>query len=555
MSSDIEKIKERLNIVDVIGSYINLKKAGSNFKAPCPFHNDKDPSFVVSPDRGNYYCFGCGAKGDIFSFVQEFEGLDFKGALKILANRAGVTLKNEGKENKDEKEKLFLILEVATLFFQKKLGENEDVRNYLKKRGVVADTAKKWRLGYAPNDWRELFDYLSSRGYKESDLLRVGLIKKTDDNRTYDTFRGRVIFPIFDTSGRVIAFSGRIFVENDKAPKYLNSPDTVLFNKSETLYGLNVAKSEIRKKDFSIIVEGQMDLILLHQSGYENAVATSGTALTNGHLSRLNKLSSKVAFTFDSDGAGLRAVERGASIALALGFDTKVVSLPSDSDPADLVISNPEKFKESLENREDVISFILKDAKNSENFISEISNRIFPLINLMPSKMEQTQYVKMIAKETGISEDAVMADLEKQSYVPENRITEESQPIIQKSNMTIEELFVGIILLKESRKDEILSSIKEVVPIEYVDNLLNELSGQKEEILFKVEKLFESYDLEDSHIQEIVLRLQDNYLLRKIEEVSKVIKNLESEKLEGDLNENLKYYQDLIKKREELLKI
>ena len=241
--SSVDQIKSKIDIVSLVSSYIKLEKAGTNFKGRCPFHNEKTPSFFVSPDRGSYYCFGCHAKGDIFTFVEEFEGLDFIGSLKVLADKAGVELDQYRTGEKSERETLFSVLEKATFFYEQKLSQNNEALNYLKGRGITDETIKDFRIGYAPNDWRELLNFLKDKGVSEKEMLSVGLIKQKDSslsigNSHYDVFRGRIMFPISDSSGRVVGFSGRILVADDKSPKYLNTPETVLFNKSEILFGL-----------------------------------------------------------------------------------------------------------------------------------------------------------------------------------------------------------------------------------------------------------------------------------------------------------------------------
>ncbi|KKP98393.1 MAG: primase protein [Candidatus Nomurabacteria bacterium GW2011_GWA1_36_15] len=272
INSPVQQIKERLSIEEIVSSYIKLEKAGANFKARCPFHNEKTPSFFVSPDRASYYCFGCGAKGDIFSFIEEFEGLDFKGALKILAERAGIPLVQYSKEKEGEKEKLYRAMEEATKFFEKNLAENKKILEYLKSRGLEEKTIGDFKIGFSLLDWRTLFEYLKSKGFSDKEIELAGLVKKTEKG-FYDRFRGRIMFPISDSSGRIIAFSGRIFEDDGKSAKYLNSPDTPIFSKSAVLYGLDKAKESIRKNNFSILVEGQMDLILSHQAGFRNTVA------------------------------------------------------------------------------------------------------------------------------------------------------------------------------------------------------------------------------------------------------------------------------------------
>src|SRR3989344_6165023 len=333
INSPIEKIKESLSISDVISSYIKIDQVGSNFKAKCPFHNEKTPSFFISPARGTYYCFGCGAKGDMINFVQEFEGLDFIGALKILASRAGVDISYESKDIKDERERLYRIMEDAVLFFEKNLTLYPEARNYLENRGLKNETINDFRIGYARNEWRLLSDFLRQKGYTEVEIEKAGLGKKSEKVNTkgqsifYDRFRSRIMFPIFDSSGRTIALSGRIFPEvstkdDENAPaKYLNSPDTVLFNKSNVLYGIDKAKGEIRRLDYTIMVEGQMDLILSHQIGCKNTVALSGTGFSENLSSKENivnnfgiikRLSNNIMFAFDSDKAGIKASDRAS---------------------------------------------------------------------------------------------------------------------------------------------------------------------------------------------------------------------------------------------------
>src|SRR3989338_5989612 len=345
ISSPVQQIKDRLSIEEVVSSYVKLEKAGANFKAKCPFHNEKTPSFFVSPDRGSYYCFGCAAKGDIFTFIEEFEGLDFKGALKVLAEKAGISLSGYSKEKEGEKEKLYRVMEESTKFFEKNLTENKEVLDYLRKRGLEDKTIKDFRVGFIKDDWRLLYAYLKSKNFTDIEIEKAGLAKKTEKGM-YDRFRGRIIFPISDSSGRVIAFSGRIFIDDEKSAKYLNSPDTPIFSKSMVLYGLDKGKASIRKNNFSILVEGQMDLVLSHQAGYKNTVATSGTALSDSTISKenvvsnlglLRRLSLNIVIAFDADRAGFNASSRAGKIALSLGMDVKVVSMPEGVDPADLI--------------------------------------------------------------------------------------------------------------------------------------------------------------------------------------------------------------------------
>jgi len=418
MSTNVEQIKERLDIVDVISSYLKVEKAGINFKAKCPFHNEKTPSFFISPTRQTFYCFGCGEKGDIFSFVEKFESLDFKGALQVLANKAGVELKNFRMEEKPEKkDKLFEIMERATKFYEEELKKNKKVLEYLRKRGLSQTSILRWQLGFAPDGWRNIHDYLIEKGFSKEDLLLAGLIKKVPNQiKYYDTFRNRVMFPISDSTGRVIAFSGRALKEDDKTPKYLNSPETKLFYKSETLYGFNIAKNHIRKQDYAVLVEGQMDLLMSHQAGVLNTVASSGTALTELHLKKIQKLSNRVIIAYDSDPAGEKASNRAAELALSLGMEAKIASLPEGEDPASVAKENPEKWKNALKKSEHFTDFVLNKAareKEGRNLTREILKSVLPLANLIESDVEKSQFIKKIALKMRVGEEAVWNDLKK----------------------------------------------------------------------------------------------------------------------------------------------
>lgn len=422
----VEQIKERLPVNEVIGQYVKLEKSGASYKAKCPFHNEKSASFFVSPDRGGYYCFGCGAKGDIFTFVEQFEGLDFRGALKVLAERAGVKLTFDAKAD-GERDRLFQVMEAATDYFETQLLKSKEALEYVKKRGINDTTREEFRIGWAPEGWQNLIDYLRSKGFSDALIEKAGLGKKTDEGKFYDRFRGRIIFPINDSSGRVIAFSGRIHpkLDDGKGAKYLNSPDSPLFDKSQVLYGLDKAKSDIRRMNYSILVEGQMDLVMSHQAGIKNTVASSGTALTAestntpgaiSNLSLVRRLSPNVILAFDSDKAGRMAAMRAvATTALALGMAVKIADIEGGKDPADIVLANPEDWKSILRGAKHVIEYelnnVLKDVTDPHKMGRSVKERIFPYLARMDSEMDKALYVKMIADKTSVSEQAVWDDL------------------------------------------------------------------------------------------------------------------------------------------------
>lgn len=555
MIDPVEQIKERLSIVDVVSSYISLSSAGKNHKANCPFHNEKTPSFHVSPDRGSYYCFGCGAKGDIFSFVQEFEGLDFKGALSVLAERAGVKLVKWNGEKKQKLDHLYEIMEKATRFFEDSFQKNSSAKEYLNKRGVSPETQKDFRIGYAPNDWRLLFENLTEAGYEKKDLILVGLIKEGNGS-TYDRFRDRIMFPIFDTSGRPIAFSGRALHEDDKTAKYLNSPDTPLFQKSDILYGLHVAKNAIRKSGFSVLVEGQLDLLLSHQAGFPNTVAASGTALTESvskegslnHFGIIKRLSNNVILAFDSDPAGLKAMYRATKICLSLGMEVKTVDMPAGKDPADIINSEGrDVWKKILKDAEHSIIFLARYIKERESeprvIARRLKEKILPLVALLDSTMEQQSFVQEIATITGISSDGMLVDLKK--VIAGFSLSVEREEVVKKAYKRtpekedqIKRMVVGIysLLIEKGFASTDLDA----------DGILEELLNSFEEkektaLMFEIEavykdddkKLREDFDLYVKEFRETNIKNQLNDLEIKIRQ--------------GAGDDVLKQYQEILK--------
>src|SRR5580698_5887155 len=361
MSDTVQQIKDRLSIVDVVSGYVKLDRAGSTLRARCPFHSEKTPSFFVSPERGTFHCFGCGVGGDIFSFIEQIEGLDFKGALKVLADKAGVEIVYErgGKEKRDDRDRLFELLESATIFYIGRLSE--EAKQYLHERGMQDATIKEFRLGLAGNGWTDCSDHLKAKGFTEKEIIDAGIGKK-GERSILDKFRNRIMFPIADSAGRVIGFSGRIFGENasPEAPKYLNSPETPLFHKSRILYGFDKAKLSMRKLGCAVLVEGQMDLLASHQAGWGNTVAVSGTAFTPEHAQLIRRMTDNLVIALDADEAGMKAAGRAARAALQGGLNVKVARLPAGSDPADLILKEgADKWKAAIKESKDIITFLL----------------------------------------------------------------------------------------------------------------------------------------------------------------------------------------------------
>lgn len=526
--SQVDQIKSKLDIVTVVGAYIKLEKAGSNWKGRCPFHHERTPSFFVSPERGSYYCFGCHAKGDIFTFIQEFEGLDFVGSLKVLADKAGVPLEEFRKEQKTEKEKLFSIMEQATLFYQNALQDNKKVEEYLKNRGIKSATISEFRIGFAPEGWRELYQYLLNKGVTAGEMISCGLIKKMEGTAGsfYDTFRGRIVFPIADSSGRVAGFSGRILVPDDKSPKYLNSPETILFNKSEILFGLDKAKKDIKIHDYSVLVEGQMDLVMMHQVGITNTVATSGTALTQEQLIKLRRLSNRIIICYDGDNAGFNASNRSSKIALSLGMDLKVAQMPEGKDPADLAKESPGILAETLKGSKHIIDFytdnLLQRRITGRELGEEIRKNILPYIAELPSSIEKSHFIKTIAQKTFIKEEALWEDLKNIAKIEVKDVKEIKETVRQGKVEAIEKRLIGIIWWKMEEKNdeeginikEVDNKVREILGKQY-DVVTAELNKQKEVLLFETESYYNGKQHLKKEIDELLLSLEEEYLKKQ----------------------------------------
>lgn len=546
-NTNVEQIKERLPIQDVLSGYIKVEKSGINYKARCPFHNEKTASFYVSPQRGSYYCFGCGVKGDIFSFVQAYEGLDFKGALKILADKAGVPLTGFKPENTDEKEKLFAVMEAATKFYEDELSKHPEITKYFHERGLTDETIKSFRLGFAPDGWRTLSTFLSGKKFSEPLLEKAGLIKKTEKGY-YDRFRNRAMFPIFDSTGRVIAFSGRTMVADDATPKYLNSPDTPLFDKSSALYGIDRAKDAIRKRDYAIIVEGQFDLLLSHQAGVVNTVAASGTALSDSvpsgdrgvtNLQMLARFSKNILFGFDGDKAGINATYRGSLLALGLGMDVKVAKLPSGKDPADMIKENKDDWLKVLKGTEPAVSFfakhIMETNTDPRERIKMIQKLVLPLVAKIPSAIIREHFLGTVEKITGTSATALQSDLA--SFEKENttaRVAEEKPENVDRKFSLGERLYGIVFWQQESEKPLIAGDILE-------EKLKNALGAdrallvrdtaleRKDELIFEAEAGFGADKNLESEFDLLTRQLQARELKRILDELSVKIREGEQE--------------------------
>lgn len=418
MKDSVQEIKERLNIQDIVAPYVKLARAGKSLRGLCPFHKEKSPSFHVSPDRGSWHCFGCGLGGDGFSFVEKVEGVDFKGALKILAEKAGVTIEYSqggGREDTSRKDRLRALMGRASEWYAGKLsGSPAEV--YAKQRGLSDETVQVWRLGFAPDAWRALLEALTAEGFTIEELLAAGLIKEADGKpgTYYDRFRNRLMFPIRDSAGRTIAFTGRALAADDLA-KYLNSPETDLYHKSEILFGMDRAKDAIRTRGFTMLVEGQMDAIHAHQAGFQNTVALSGTALSEKHVTLMKRYSENLMLVLDADTAGLTATARSAALALRAGLRVKGVRLPVGKDPADVLTADAKDFSQRVAAGKPIVEYFLAELAERERdphrLLRVAESVVLPLISAMPSPMEREHFAQSAARTLGLSVETIRESL------------------------------------------------------------------------------------------------------------------------------------------------
>ena len=422
----VEEVRARADIVDVISEFVALKKAGREYKANCPFHEERTPSFYVVPDKGFYKCFGCGKSGDVFSFVMERQGMDFVEAVKHVAGRSGIEVReiNRTREEDDPNRPLYEINAFARDWFKSCLqmpDTGDAARRYLEGRGIGPEIGDRYGLGFAPDEWRALRDAASKHGLDEALMLEVGLLGTSERaNEPYDRFRGRIIFPIEGLSGRVIAFGGRVLEADPRdAPKYLNSPETPIYRKGRTLYGMGWARHAIRREECALVVEGYMDVVSLGAHGFENVVAPLGTALTPEQAQLLSRYTTRVLLLFDSDAAGLRATFRGGDTLLEAGLHPAVVTLPPGEDPDTLVRSGgPEALRTYLDQAVDVLDRKLHMLEERDYFSSiertrSAVDRLLPTIRAAADPALRDIYVAKVADKTGVRRETLEAELKR----------------------------------------------------------------------------------------------------------------------------------------------
>jgi len=557
--SVLEEIKTRIDIVELISEYIHLKRAGQNWKGLCPFHSEKEPSFIVSPAKQIYHCFGCGNGGDIFTFLVRYENLSFPEAVKTLAERAGVTLKISGEDiaKYGEKEKLLNLHKDALNFFQQHLTKTPRAMDYLRKRGIGEEAWERFAIGYAPKSWDSLLSYLKHKGYNTETIKKAGLITEGTGGY-YDTFRDRVIFPIFDPRGKVIAFGGRALDESE--PKYLNSPETPIFNKSRVLYGLNLAKDSIKKDGYALFMEGYLDVITAHIHGFSNSVAPLGTAITQEHGKLIRRFTEEIILVFDSDQAGIKAAKNAISILLENGLNVKILLFPEDEDPDSFLRKNgKDAFTDLLKNPLPIIEFFmsLKEDKRV------ITREIVGAISKIPDRVAQGYYVKMLSEKLGINELFIIEELKrirrrvssKKSNMADLRVPlSKSRPAdemyILKLMMQCPERLKEIcsVLSAEDFEDTLTRIIFERIKEKGVDyeRLLLECGDEERDLLTEI-LCMDDFENPERVLKDCLKRLREKTRKRLLQEIHQRIK-------EAEVKKDVELLKQLQLRQHELLK-
>jgi DNA primase len=568
----LEKVKEQNDIVDVISERVRLKKSGRNFTGLCPFHNEKSPSFSVSQEKQIYKCFGCGEAGNVISFVMKDRNMSFLDAVKYLADRANISLGLESKEknkNAERKEVLYKVNVEAAKFFFSNLMNTPSAKEYFLNRGIKEETIKRFGLGFAKEGWNNLIFHLRKLGIKDDIMEAAGLISvNREKGKKYDRFRNRVMFPVFDYRGKVIGFGGRVL--DDSKPKYLNSPETLVFQKGTNLYGLNFALKHTMKERYFVIVEGYMDLITLHQYGITNVVASLGTALTINQARLLKRYADKVVISYDADVAGQMATLRGLEVLRTAGFDVRVLQIPQGKDPDEFVRSNgKEAFLKLINAAEPLIDYRIKkaeegiDFKDSQSIIIYVERVMDIIADLNP--IEKDVYIKKASENTGIKEQLLYDILHKKingnkdNPNIENNLRNEKkiyvEPAFIKAErsllkvMTDSEDYLEYIEERISVDDFILPEHKQIFTvikmskgdninniISFVESKLDDVKVIQEFVKIKEQQVFFGEDIK-KQIDDFINGISNYKLKQRIEELRKEQKSLE---IQGKIEESIK---------------
>lgn len=483
----VEEIKKRLDVADIVGSYISLTPAGANFRARCPFHNEKTPSFMVSREKQIWHCFGCDKGGDIITFVQEYENISFAEALRILAEKANVPLENRSYEKKVDYSPLYKINELATEYYQKILqgtsAEAKATLEYLQKRGLSSESIQKWHLGLATSGWDDLYLFLRKANFSDDQIFQAGLsIKKKSGPGYLDRFRQRLIFPILDNQGKAVAFTSRtlaniVFKEEDLGGKYINSPQTAIYDKSKVLYGWTLAKEAVRQRQYLIIVEGNMDAIMSQQSGTTNTVAVSGTAFTLDHIKLIKRYTNNLILAFDGDAAGSRAAFRSFALCWQEDMNLKIIPLANGQDPAELVRQNPQSWLKAVKEAVPIMDYYFSrilsgvDLQRADHKKIAVT-KLLPIIKFLKSQVEQVHYLQKLSEKLQIPLNILQGDLEKTKSFIEQQPIKNTPPQNEREQKELWQLLSeNLLAIALLRKNFIEKLFQELSPEALADNL------------------------------------------------------------------------------------
>lgn len=590
---NVAEIKQKLDIVNLVGEYVQLTRTGVNWKGRCPFHNEKTPSFFVNEDRQSFHCFGCGAHGDIFTFVEKIEGVEFLDALKLLADKAGIKLQDFDASKSGLKERLREICEVAASYWQKCLLEPyaKHALDYVNNRGLTEATRQEFRIGYAKDSWDDLMNLLKKRGFTDTEIFQAGLTVKKDNGFSYyDRFRDRVIFPIQDAHGNVIGFTARTLKAEENA-KYLNTPEGMLYHKGDVLYALDKARNVIRQKDYAVVVEGNMDAVTCHQAGFKNVVACSGTALTPSQISLLKRYTKNIALCFDQDEAGQKAAQRTIDLLLAADMNVKIVQVVYGKDPDECIKNNPENWINSLKLAKSAMQYYFDSFLTPENLGNtlkkkEAVDRVLLEISKLNNRIERDDWVKKLAVildvPVTILRDSVpkkTADQSRQQPVPQGAPA--IQQFVPKKESAMERVLTILVnfpdfiayalenLPPDMVEDKSSEKIYKSIIILYNQNsseftrkyLLDELSkpeldieqGYFDSLFICVDKIYEGFTKEDlrQELMALIHSVKKTFLEKKVSDMRRDIALAEETK-QQDLSQLMKDFQYFTQKLQEL---
>jgi DNA primase len=576
----VEDIKQKLSIEDVVGDYLELKRSGRNFKALSPFSSERTPSFMVSPEKQIWHDFSSGKGGDMFGFVMEVEGVDFKGALEILARKAGIDLSlyKHGDSNvRKNKDSAQAALQLAVKYYQQSLLNQKDALSYVtKKRSMGRKTIMDFGIGYSPNTGVALVDALQKKGITVDAMRLAGLISQRY-NQPRDMFRGRIMIPLHDAQGLPIGFTARLLIGDDNQPKYINTPQTALYDKSRHVFGLHLAKESIRTSGFAVIVEGNMDVISSHQAGFANVVATAGTAITSYQLKTLQRLTSDIRLCFDQDKAGIAAAERAIDVAQGIGVQLTIISLQSGKDPDELIRQDVGLWEEAINTPQYAIDWLIDRYKEQYDLSTASGKRHFSdilaaTVSRLQDTVERDHYIQLLSKITGVSQSAIASkiDMIKNNTTrryksvasvnisaPDPDLYQDqllallvSYPITRRVLETSDTTSLVFSTPERQRIFEYINQSPHVTISEKIPEDLKDVEDYAKILLLKAEELYAGFDANERlrELQYLIEKLKNNYKNFKLRNISETIKSAEEAGDEELVNKLLKDYNQLLKK-------